>query len=228
MFFFFSSRRRHTRCALVTGVQTCALPISAGKTAVILAEAQVVAHAQLFIGVETADEPVELAVEGFALQAQFLREGVELAIGVGGPATGAVASRHDAPDSRHRAWRRKCRGSFCRGSAPHARRRVARACNSWHGHRGRAGIIGARRHSRHAHSRFSRRRPVAIAGRFAALTRAVHSPGRYYMTRLRYSPVRVSISILSPLSQTRGTLDRKSGVEGKSVEVRLYLGGRRI
>src|SRR3546814_8081956 len=30
--FFFSSRRRHTRCALVTGVQTCALPIS-GKPA---------------------------------------------------------------------------------------------------------------------------------------------------------------------------------------------------
>src|SRR3546814_7433192 len=26
-FFFFSSRRRHTMCALVTGVQTCALPI---------------------------------------------------------------------------------------------------------------------------------------------------------------------------------------------------------
>src|SRR3546814_11914750 len=30
MFFFFSSRRRHTSCALVTGVQTCALPISEG------------------------------------------------------------------------------------------------------------------------------------------------------------------------------------------------------
>src|SRR3546814_6032061 len=28
--FFFSSRRRHTRCALVTGVQTCALPIFHG------------------------------------------------------------------------------------------------------------------------------------------------------------------------------------------------------
>src|SRR3546814_7742508 len=28
VFFLFSSRRRHTRCALVTGVQTCALPIS--------------------------------------------------------------------------------------------------------------------------------------------------------------------------------------------------------
>src|SRR3546814_10342513 len=28
MLFFFSSRRRHTNCAVVTGVQTCALPIS--------------------------------------------------------------------------------------------------------------------------------------------------------------------------------------------------------
>src|SRR3546814_6098186 len=35
--FFFSSRRRHTRCALVTGVQTCALPIwRAGASAVRL------------------------------------------------------------------------------------------------------------------------------------------------------------------------------------------------
>src|SRR3546814_1828438 len=31
-YFFFSSRRRHTRCALVTGVQTCALPISEAET----------------------------------------------------------------------------------------------------------------------------------------------------------------------------------------------------
>src|SRR3546814_15781908 len=30
LFFVFSSRRRHTRCALVTGVQTCALPILVG------------------------------------------------------------------------------------------------------------------------------------------------------------------------------------------------------
>src|SRR3546814_1991409 len=33
-FFFFSSRRRHTRCALVTGVQTCALPISPADFAI--------------------------------------------------------------------------------------------------------------------------------------------------------------------------------------------------
>src|SRR3546814_4778109 len=32
--FFFSSRRRHTRCALVTGVQTCTLPINHGLKAV--------------------------------------------------------------------------------------------------------------------------------------------------------------------------------------------------
>src|SRR3546814_4387993 len=34
VYFFLSSRRRHTRCALVTGVQTCALPISSGVTKV--------------------------------------------------------------------------------------------------------------------------------------------------------------------------------------------------
>src|SRR3546814_8206818 len=32
LLFFFSSRSRHTSCALVTGVQTCALPILRGTT----------------------------------------------------------------------------------------------------------------------------------------------------------------------------------------------------
>src|SRR3546814_7829650 len=51
--FFFSSRRRHTRCALVTGVQTCTLPISfvlerfgedrlAAEDATVLLEADVI------------------------------------------------------------------------------------------------------------------------------------------------------------------------------------------
>src|SRR3546814_3478550 len=35
IFVFFSSRRRHTRCALVTGVQTCALPISQTQIATV-------------------------------------------------------------------------------------------------------------------------------------------------------------------------------------------------
>src|SRR3546814_9126196 len=37
MCYFFSSRRRHTRCALVTGVQTCALPILTRSLATELA-----------------------------------------------------------------------------------------------------------------------------------------------------------------------------------------------
>src|SRR3546814_4287440 len=41
--FFFSSRRRHTRCALVTGVQTCALPISTSLISAALAIAPVIA-----------------------------------------------------------------------------------------------------------------------------------------------------------------------------------------
>src|SRR3546814_9134761 len=36
VFLFFSSRRRHTRCALVTGVQTCALPICDFWSSVLL------------------------------------------------------------------------------------------------------------------------------------------------------------------------------------------------
>src|SRR3546814_11404825 len=45
--FFFSSRRRHTSCALVTGVQTCALPICgdgvAARVELRVAERDVVA-----------------------------------------------------------------------------------------------------------------------------------------------------------------------------------------
>src|SRR3546814_15356378 len=47
MFFFFSSRRRHTRCALVTGVQTCALPILAHDKALPLLGMVLVTHGRL-------------------------------------------------------------------------------------------------------------------------------------------------------------------------------------
>src|SRR3546814_7677455 len=39
MLFFLSTRRRHTRCELVTGVQTCALPISFQRRVPIACEA---------------------------------------------------------------------------------------------------------------------------------------------------------------------------------------------
>src|SRR3546814_13952824 len=53
-FFFFSSRRRHTICALVTGVQTCALPISFGGVRRLCASPSVCAElveAPFFFGV---------------------------------------------------------------------------------------------------------------------------------------------------------------------------------
>src|SRR5213082_3002028 len=55
-YFFFSSRRRHTRLCQVTGVQTCALPISCGHNAVGLAT-----HAPkaLFPQVDIAVDPLE-------------------------------------------------------------------------------------------------------------------------------------------------------------------------
>src|SRR3546814_1842320 len=58
LYFFFSSRRRHTRCALVTGVQTCALPIcacrrpEAARGAVVLQE-----NCRLRLGLQGAPVP---------------------------------------------------------------------------------------------------------------------------------------------------------------------------
>ena len=58
-----------------------------GESAVIVAEPQVVARFQLFIGVIGADQPVERVVECRAVEAEFLREGLEFTragIGAGG------------------------------------------------------------------------------------------------------------------------------------------------
>src|SRR3546814_2923533 len=43
--FFFSSRRRHTRCALVTGVQTCALPFFGGDAQAVICRGQAPGYA---------------------------------------------------------------------------------------------------------------------------------------------------------------------------------------
>src|SRR3546814_1917955 len=66
--FFFSSRRRHTRCALVTGVQTCALPIWApgsglGQLEVLFAQGEGLLGADLGAGLhEVVLALVELEV----------------------------------------------------------------------------------------------------------------------------------------------------------------------
>src|SRR3546814_3745061 len=60
VFFFVSSIRRHTRGALVTGVQTCALPIFADETSVgAMMEATVAAFGGLDILVNNAALMVE-------------------------------------------------------------------------------------------------------------------------------------------------------------------------
>src|SRR3546814_5155985 len=60
--FFFSSRRRHTRCALVTGVQTCALPISTQVIPATVSEAPYILdglrEAFGIVGTEQAVEPL--------------------------------------------------------------------------------------------------------------------------------------------------------------------------
>src|SRR3546814_1066510 len=80
MFFFFSSRRRHTRCALVTGVQTCALPIfdlvlmdppyGTGAGAVALDKLARLGWTGpgTWVSIETARDE-ELAITGFAIDA---------------------------------------------------------------------------------------------------------------------------------------------------------------
>src|SRR3546814_1845893 len=74
LFVFFSSRRRHTRCALVTGVQTCALPISrpldsaeflVGQHAIPLTSDEFVSACRFFpIVFSAGDNPVPLALMG--------------------------------------------------------------------------------------------------------------------------------------------------------------------
>src|SRR3546814_4245048 len=56
-FFFFSSRRLHTRCALVTGVQTCALPIS-GCLSSLCRPLQCL----IFIGYSFMNEHIDIAM----------------------------------------------------------------------------------------------------------------------------------------------------------------------
>src|SRR3546814_1166126 len=68
VFFFFSSRRRHTRCALVTGVQTCALPISAVRIddAPLIAVDGATRRASLAVGQARIERFCAVHREGFA------------------------------------------------------------------------------------------------------------------------------------------------------------------
>src|SRR5213082_3849534 len=87
-FFFFSSRRRHTRLCQVTGVQTCALPIygshsplfsratllrqSGGLALFISGTASIVGHTSLHVG-DTVAQTRETLANIEALRAEIGR-----------------------------------------------------------------------------------------------------------------------------------------------------------
>src|SRR3546814_10722213 len=75
--FFFSSRRRHTRCALVTGVQTCALPISEFRVYAYRND-KPVAPAQVQLSVELNRLGGRVDRFAFVPQEDFLRGGGEV------------------------------------------------------------------------------------------------------------------------------------------------------
>src|SRR3546814_2988324 len=68
LWFFFSSRRRHTSCALVTGVQTCALPIFPGLLDGGFDEWMVSGEAEIgraVLKMLLVPEPVQQAVDAY-------------------------------------------------------------------------------------------------------------------------------------------------------------------
>src|SRR3546814_6724255 len=100
--FFFSSRRRHTICALVTGVQTCALPISNRRCC-----RDKVTHRQRCEAAPPGEDrngdyhADEAAVEGHATFPDF--EGIKGILQViGGVVEGYVANTTPKNDPEHR------------------------------------------------------------------------------------------------------------------------------
>src|SRR3546814_3169054 len=75
-FFFFSSRRRHTSCALVTGVQTCALPISAGVNRVSIGVQSFDPQVLEFLGRAHSGDEARAAIA--AAQEHFARVSFDL------------------------------------------------------------------------------------------------------------------------------------------------------
>src|SRR3546814_14598105 len=98
LLFFFSSRRRHTRCALVTGVQTCALPISLLALALFLAGAAAASTASasgrvvvgwfpperrgLAMGIRQMAQPVGVGVGAISIAVIADRPGISTALWV--------------------------------------------------------------------------------------------------------------------------------------------------
>src|SRR3546814_7834314 len=79
LLFFFSSRRRHTRCALVTGVQTCALPILGAAACLILVLA------------DATDDVNKVALAGGQTLGEFVEQRDTVPVGIGLPVVAVLA-----------------------------------------------------------------------------------------------------------------------------------------
>src|SRR3546814_19687109 len=101
VFFFFSSRRRHTRCALVTGVQTCAIPIYPRLRPIIGRGIAAVRG----VG---ALQPVERRAmrEAPLVRLRIIGDGIDAEIAA--PARAASPRRRPAPRSEERRVGKEC------------------------------------------------------------------------------------------------------------------------
>src|SRR3546814_13474490 len=116
--FFFSSRRRHTRCALVTGVQTCALPILLApetRRNRVLFERIVDRH----LGLEEILQRQRMRLEEFPQGERFDEMGdahaappkcpVHIKYPLTSPTTNRLSGRNTFHPSRH-TWPQRTRG----------------------------------------------------------------------------------------------------------------------
>src|SRR3546814_15051016 len=126
-YFFFSSRRRHTRCALVTGVQTCALPILDGTPLRLIQSQQTTRTEQITNELQASgklfDSKLNWIVGGFYLDDRPTGiNGQALAVlspGTAPPAVTAMAYRHTKSEAVYgqigddQLGRASCRERVC-------------------------------------------------------------------------------------------------------------------
>src|SRR3546814_2458429 len=100
LMFFFSSRRRHTRCALVTGVQTCALPIClTNRCLARIARRVLQAFPNTFGNGETVGNPVRAGFAELPPPAQRLaHDGAARLLEIGG-SQGSLALNQQIPQA---------------------------------------------------------------------------------------------------------------------------------
>src|SRR3546814_12804391 len=127
---FFSSRRRHTRCALVTGVQTCALPISGqvqesadplaafqaelcGSMVGIIDCSKVVFNVKTFSSFSAVSMPIEVDEEGEVVNTGFLPGG-----------SGAVTVVRSMSSEGRRVGKECVSTGRSRGSADHKKKKT--------------------------------------------------------------------------------------------------------